>query len=99
MRLSKKVVQRVGDRLGVNWDAVSIETLQYGMCIEFEHGYVDPRTNVTNNNLNKTALIALAHIVEYPDYYARLKRMEASAAKYWKGKRRPKVFLPRKKIK
>ena len=93
MRLSKKVVRATGDKLGVNWEAVSVETLQLGMCIEFEHGYVNRRTNVSNNDLKITAKIALAHLVEFPDYYRRLERMEASAKKYWKGKRRPKVFL------
>ena len=39
------------------------------MNIELEHGYVNPITNVTNNDLLMTAKIALAHLMEFPNYY------------------------------
>ena len=39
-----------------------------------------------------TAKIALAHILEFPDYYYRLKRMEKQAEKYWKNKEMPTIF-------
>jgi hypothetical protein len=47
------------------------------MEVEFEHGRHDPQTNVTNDDPVLTAKIALAHLKELPDYYTRLKRMEA----------------------
>ena len=56
---------------------------QYAMQVEMEHGLYDKRTNVTNNDLLKTGKIALAHILEFPDYYERLKKMEKEAARYW----------------
>ena len=34
-----------------------------------EHGKVNPLTNVTNDDLIKTAKIALAHLNEFPNYY------------------------------
>ena len=37
--------------------------------IEMEHGLINPVTNVTNDDLLKTAKIALAHLNEYPNYY------------------------------
>jgi hypothetical protein len=91
-RIYKAKVLEVGDRLGVNWDVVSVDTLHTGMKVELEHGYLNTRTNVTNNDLQKTAQIALIHLIEYPDYYLRLLRMEKQADKYWKGKRRRNVF-------
>ena len=39
------------------------------MNVELEHGYVNPNTNVTNDDLLITAKIALAHLKEYPNYY------------------------------
>lgn len=39
------------------------------MNIELEHGFISPSTNVTNNDLVKTAKIALAHLNEFPNYY------------------------------
>jgi hypothetical protein len=33
-----------------------------------------------------TTKIVLAHLLEYPDYYQRLKKMEQEAKRDWKGK-------------
>jgi hypothetical protein len=40
-----------------------------GLNIELEHGNRNINTNVTDNDLIKTAKIALAHLEEFPDYY------------------------------
>jgi hypothetical protein len=37
-------------------------------------------------------MIALAHYMEFPDYYKRLKKMEERAEKYWKNKKKPDIF-------
>ena len=55
--------------LGVNFTKFTIEEFLDGINIELEHGFVSPSTNVTNDNLIKTAKIALAHLNEHPNYY------------------------------
>lgn len=55
--------------LGVKFDEFSIEEFADGINIELEHGLVDKNTNVTDNDLIKTAKIALAHLNEFPNYY------------------------------
>ena len=42
-----------------------------GINIELEHGTINPMTNVTNDDLEMTAKIALAHLNEYSNYYNR----------------------------
>lgn len=42
-----------------------------GINIELEHGTINPKTNVTNDDLIMTAKIALAHLNEFPNYYNR----------------------------
>lgn len=59
----------IANKLGVNFDKFSLDDFLTGLNIELEHGYIDPYTNVTNNNLELTAKIALAHLNEYSDYY------------------------------
>ena len=59
----------VANQLGIMFDKFSIQDLIVGLNIELEHGYVNPITNVTNNDLLMTAKIALAHLMEYPNYY------------------------------
>jgi hypothetical protein len=69
----------IGDKIGVDWDAIPIEEFRAGLTVEFEHGSHDPQTNVTNDDPILTGKIALAHLKEFSDYYTRLARMEAEA--------------------
>ena len=64
-----------------------------GCHVELEHGTENPLTNITDDNLILTGKIALAHMLEYPDYYVRLKKMEKDAHKYWKNKKRPEFMV------
>ena len=71
--------------LHIKFDEFTIEEFLDGLNIELEHGKINPKTNVTNDDLIMTAKIALAHLNEYPNYYNReygLKVFE----KYLKGK-------------
>lgn len=55
--------------LKINFDKFTPEDLVRGMNIEKEHGLIEPKTNVTNDDIITTAKIALAHLNEYPNYY------------------------------
>ena len=55
--------------LGINFNKFSLEDFLEGINIELEHGTINPKTNVTNDNLITTAKIALAHLNELPNYY------------------------------
>ena len=68
--------RRAGKKLGVNFDVLDVKTLQMGMNSELEHGRRYRVTNVTNDNLEMTCKIALAHLMEYINYYDELKVME-----------------------
>ena len=57
-----------------------------GVNVELEHGSKFPNTNVTNNDPILTGKIALAHLMEFPDYYTRLKKLESEATAYWSKK-------------
>ena len=59
----------VVNELGIKLDKFSIKDLLVGMNIELEHGLVNGVTNVTNDDLILTGKIALAHLMEYPNYY------------------------------
>ena len=55
--------------LNVKFDKFTKEEFLDGINIELEHGFVNPYTNVTNNDLIATSKIALAHLNEFPNYY------------------------------
>lgn len=82
---SAEEAKRIGEQLGVDWSKFDIEQFRMGMDVELEHGLMDPTTNVTNDDPLMTGKIALAHLNEFPDYYARLEKLEKEAEKYWKG--------------
>ena len=49
-------------------------------------------TNVTKNALDKTAKIAIAHLIEDPRYYKYLKKMEEKREEYWEIRNKPSIF-------
>lgn len=59
----------ISKKLGISFDKFSIDDFIVGLNIELEHGTINPKTNVTDDDLEKTAKIALAHLNEFPDYY------------------------------
>ena len=69
----------IGNGVGIDFETINIEQFRIGLTVELEHGRHDPETNVTNDDLAVTAKIAWAHLKEIPDYYSRLKIMEAHA--------------------
>ena len=62
-------VLKVAKILNIDFTKFSLNDFITGINIEFEHGLINPLTNVTNNDLLMTAKIALAHLNEYPNYY------------------------------
>jgi hypothetical protein len=69
----------VAKKLGIDFKKWNVEQFRMGMDVELEHGKVDPRTNVTNDDPVMTGKIAWAHLNEIPDYYTRLYEMEQVA--------------------
>lgn len=55
--------------LRINFNKFTPDDLLRGMNIEREHGLINQKTNVTNDDLIATAKIALAHLNEFPNYY------------------------------
>lgn len=62
-------VYEVAKILGIKFDKFTPNELLTGINIEREHGTINKKTNVTNDNLITTAKIALAHLNEFPNYY------------------------------
>ncbi len=60
---------KISNKLNLKFDKFSIQDFLTGLNIELEHGKRFPDTNVTNDDLETTAKIALAHLNEYPNYY------------------------------
>ena len=60
---------KIANKLGIKFDKFPFEDFLAGLNIELEHGLVDSATNVTDNDIEKTAKIALAHLNEFPNYY------------------------------
>lgn len=81
--------EAVAASIGIQWQSAQFqpEDFRYGMEVEYEHGTRDPETNVTNDDALITGKIAWAHLKEYPDYYQRLRTMEAEAEAFWVEKR------------
>lgn len=85
-KFSAEEAKKIGDELGIKWDKWDVDQFRRGLDVELEHGKVDPRTNVTNDNGLQTGKIALAHLLEIRDYYDRLEKLEKEGEAFWEGK-------------
>jgi enamine deaminase RidA (YjgF/YER057c/UK114 family) len=84
-RFTRDDATRIGETLGVDWTTAPFDVEEYrrGLEVELEHGVRDPRTDVSGDDELVTGKIALAHLYEFPDYYARLAKMEEEARAHW----------------
>jgi Protein of unknown function (DUF5661) len=74
----------IATELVIDFDALGcdLEQFRMGLDVELEHGPRGPETDVTGNDPVVTGKIALAHLVEYPDYYTRLAVLEHEAEEH-----------------
>jgi len=78
---SVEEAKSIGARIGIDFSEITLEEFRMGLGVELEHGARDPETNVTGDDEDTTGKISWAHLKEIPDYYTRLKKMEAEADK------------------
>ena len=79
----------IGTSIGIDFSRFSLEEFTEGLGVEMEHGSHDPETNVIGDDYRLAGKIAWAHLKEIPDYYTRLRRMEAEGEVYWQSKNQP----------
>src|SRR5665648_705954 len=83
----EKEIFKLIKKYNIDLNNISIQTIKDGIDVELEHGYkAGLYMNVTNDDIDKTFKIAMAHIDEFPDYYERLERLEKEAKIFWKNK-------------
>ena len=89
-RFTMEEARKIGEEIGIDWETSKFDVKQFwiGLHVELEHGLVDARTNVTDDDPHMTGKIAWAHLNEFPDYYTRLDEMEEEADKYWEEKKK-----------
>ena len=93
-KITDEQAELFAKQVGLDLNKYPCDLWKFAMQVELEHGNVGgPRTNVTNDNLLMTAKIALAHIIEFPDYYQRLKIMEQDAEEYWSKNKKPDLLI------
>jgi len=42
--------KQIGETLGIDWSMFDVEQFRMGLEVELEHGRIDPKTNVTNDD-------------------------------------------------
>jgi hypothetical protein len=91
--IGKKLAQDLAKQFHIDLHIIPLDVFQYGLNVELEHGSkFGTLSNITNDDLLTTTRIVIAHLLEYPDYYQRLKKMETMADQYWSNKQKPNIF-------
>ena len=94
MKVSQTTALSLAKKYGIDLDVVPLSQLTNGLNVELEHGsQMGPLTNVTGDDLDKTMKIVLAHLIEDPEYYKHLNRMEHVRSLYWKSHIKPRIFI------
>ena len=94
MKINIKQAQKLAINYKINLDVINFSEWHYGLNVELEHGKkFGIITNITNNNILITAKIVIAHLIEFPDYYKRLQKLETAADKFWINKNKPNIFI------
>ena len=60
---------KAANELNIKFDKFTPQEFLDGINVELEHGLINPKTNVTNDDLIITSKIALAHLNEFSNYY------------------------------
>lgn len=93
MKISKQLANRIGKKYNINFNVIDEDEWHYGLNVELEHGpKLGTLTNITKNNIDLTARIAIAHLIEAPDYYRRLRKMEEQMDQYWSIRKKYSIF-------
>ena len=74
--------RRIGEQIGIDWGASGFPAEEFaaGLVVEREHGPGGPggeRADVSRGDPLVEGKIAWAHLLELPDYYTRLEKMES----------------------
>lgn len=75
--------KRIGDLLGIDWRQFAIKQFQQGLNVEYGRVGREPELDSINDDVLHSGKIALAHLIEYPEYYSRLAVMNKEADEYW----------------
>jgi hypothetical protein len=82
--LTLKKTKEVGDEIGLDWSIIDLGEFRQGIKEEMEHGSeYGAASKVHDDDYVISGRIALAHIIEVPDYYQRLETLETEAGELW----------------
>ena len=94
MKISKTEAKKLFIKYNINKDVISLEDWHTGLNVECEHGsMISKLTNVTHDSKDIISKIVIAHILEFPNYYQYLTKMEQKLEKYWSKKQKPKSIF------
>lgn len=76
--------KEVGDEIGVDFSEIDLGEFRQGIKEEMEHGSeYGSATKVHEDDYVISGRIALAHLIEVPDYYQRLEDLEDKGEEVW----------------
>lgn len=84
--IDKKTSNKLMKAFNINPKVIKPKIWNYALNVESEH------KDITGNDLILTSKIVLAHLLEFPNYYQYLKKMENKLNKFWAHKEKPVIF-------
>lgn len=76
IQINREISDDLYNKIFQNESRYTKEQFYLGLNVELEHGSENQDTNITNDNLELTAKIVVAHLNEIPNYYDYLSEVE-----------------------
>jgi len=95
MKITKKESEKYAKKYKIDTSVISLDSFRKGMEVELEHinrVWNKEEKKTKQQYLDIVSKIAIDHLLEYPDYYERLEKMEKEAKIEWNGKEKPCIF-------
>jgi hypothetical protein len=87
-QISSEEARRIGESLHIDWDQVDLEQFRRDlMGDQKQEEAMDPETGMIYDGVLLSGKIVMAHIQEFPDYFARLARLKKEVDEYHAGRR------------
>jgi hypothetical protein len=82
--ISLDQARRVGEALYLDWEQVDLKEFRQGL-MGHRNDTIETESGPTYQGLLLTGKVVLAHMQEFPDYHARLVKLEAEVDEYRAG--------------
>ena len=99
-KCSLQKAKKYASKYTIDQNVIPLDLFHFAINVEMEHAHTvtDLIERISSSSVPSVDVcevatkIVIDHLLEFPDYYQRLKKLETQADKEWEGKDKPSIF-------